>query len=316
MISRRAQPWLGTLVEIVAEGADMPTLLTASDHAFARIASVHAAMSFQSADSELTRVNRAAQSDWVALSPDLAAVFAAALDYARASAGLFDPSVAGWLIESGLLPRHAGFPDAPRPDWRAIELDGDRVRYLDGARVRYARPLLVDLSGIAKGYAVDAALASLRADGVCAATVNAGGDLARFGDDAAPVLVRLPQHPTHTLRLAELTNGAAATSASYFQPDALRHPASGDVLCAGTSVTVLAGDCMTADALTKVVAAGILETKPLRTDAPHTADVLARYGAQAIVLDGAHAMRCPDAVAQARRCDADGWHDLPLEQMA
>ncbi|WP_310447235.1 FAD:protein FMN transferase [Thiobacillus sp.] len=298
MISRRAQPWLGTLVEIVAEGADMPTLLTASDRAFARIAAVHAAMSFQSADSELTRVNREAQTDWAALSPDLAAVFAAALEFARASAGLFDPSVAGWLVAAGCLPRHPGFPAAATPDWRAIELDGDRVRY--------ARPLLVDLSGIAKGYAVDAALASLATSGLAAATVNAGGDLARFGDDAVPVHVRLPQQPTYSLQLAELKNGAAATSASYFQPDALRHPGSGDTLCAGTSVTVLAADCMTADALTKVVATGILETDPLRAGAPHTVHVLARYDAQAIVLDGTHA----------RRCDADGWHDLPLEQVA
>lgn len=294
MMVRRAQPWLGTLVEIVAEGVDMPTLLGASGRAFARAAAIHAAMSFQSSDSELTRVNRTAQSGWAALSPDLAAVFAAALGFADASDGLFDPSVAGWLVESGLLPRHAGFPDAPHPDWRAVELDGDRVRF--------AAPLLVDLSGIAKGYAVDVALASLRADGVAAATVNAGGDLARFGDESVPVHVRLPHQPTHSLHLAGLKNGAAATSAGYFQPDALRHPATGHRLCAHTSVTVLAADCMSADALTKVVAA----------DAARAPQLLALHSAQAIVLDGtpgAHG-------ARAMRCDADGWHDLPLEHAA
>ncbi len=296
MISRRAQPWLGTLIEIVAEGAGMPALLPASDRAFARIAAVHAAMSFQSADSELTHVNRTAQTGWTALSPELAAVFAAALEFARISDGLFDPSVAGWLVESGLLPRHAGFPDTPLPDWRAIELDGDRVRCPDGARVRYARPLLVDLSGIAKGYAVDVALAALRADGVHAAMVNAGGDLAHFGEPALPVHVRLPHRPTHTVPLAALRDGAAATSANYFQPGALRHPGSGETMCTHRSVTVLASDCMTADALTKVVAA----------DATRAPQVLARYAAQAIVLDGARAMRC----------DADGWHTLPLEQAA
>lgn len=283
MISRRAQPWLGTLVEIVAEGADDATLIAASDRAFARIAAVHAQMSFQAADSALSRVNRDAQHDWVTLSPDLAAVFAAALAFARASDGLFDPSVAGRLVESGQLPRHTGFPDATTTDWRGIELDGDRVRY--------TQPLLVDLSGIAKGYAVDVALASLRDAGLVAATVNAGGDLARFGG-ATPIHVRLPQQPTQSVRLAELENGAAATSAGYFQPGALRHPRSGDALCAETSVTVLAPDCMTADALTKVVAA----------DPACATAVLARYSAQAIVLDGKRAM-CSDA---------DGWHDLPV----
>jgi len=288
MISRRAQPWLGTLVEIVAEGTDAATLIAASDRAFARIAAVHTEMCFQAADSPLSHVNREAQHDWVALSPDLAAVFAAALQFARASDGLFDPSVAARLVESGHLPRHAGFPLVAAPDWHGIELDGDRVRYTS--------PLLIDLSGIAKGYAVDVALASLRAAGLPSATVNAGGDLARFGDTATPVHVRLPHHPTHSLRLAELKNGAAATSANYFQPDALRHPRTGETLCANTSVTVLAGDCMTADALTKVVAA----------DPALAPSVLTRHGAQAIVLDGERAMRS----------DTDGWHALPLVRAA
>lgn len=284
MISRRAQPWLGTLVEIVAEGADDATLIAASDRAFARIAAVHAEMSFQDADSALTRVNREAQHDWVALSPDLAAVFAAAMAFARASGGLFDPTVAGRLVESGQLPRHTGFPNAATTDWRSIEFDGDRVRY--------AQPLLVDLSGIAKGYAVDVALATLRDAGLASATVNAGGDLARFGDGPTPIHVRLPQRPTQSVRLAELENGAAATSAGYFQPDALRNPRTGETLCAETSVTVLAPDCMTADALTKVVAA----------DPTCAARVLVRYGAQAIRLDRDSAILS----------DADGWHALPL----
>ena len=297
MMLRRAQPWLGTLVEIVVEGDDTSRLLTATERAFARIAAVHAAMSFQSADSELTHVNRAAQSDWIALSPDLAIVFAAALDIARASDGLFDPSVAGWLVASGQLPRHPGLPAGTTPDWRAIELDG--------ARVRYTQSLIVDLSGIAKGYAVDVALASLAADGVLAATVNAGGDLARFGDAAVPVHVRLPHQPAQSLHLAELANGAAATSAGYFQPDALRHPVSGDRLCVHSSVTVLAADCQTADALTKAVAA----------DAARAPGLLAHYAAQAIVLDSTSAEPCAQGV-RARRCDADGWHELPLEDAA
>jgi thiamine biosynthesis lipoprotein len=287
MILRRAQPWLGTLVDIATEG-DAAVLHAATDAAFARIAEVHSAMSFQCAESELTRVNRIAQRDWAALSPALAVVMCAALEFARASEGLFDPSVAGWLVASGLLPRHAGFPDAPAPDWRAIEFDGDRVRYV--------RPLLVDLSGIAKGHAVDVALAHLATAGVAAATVNAGGDLVHFGERAIPVHVRLPHRPTHSLPLAVLTHGAVATSADYFQPHALRHPGTGQHLCADASVTVLAADCMTADALTKIVAA----------DAMRAPRLLARYGAQAIVIDH----------AGARRGDADGWHALSLEQAA
>jgi thiamine biosynthesis lipoprotein len=288
MMLRRAQPWLGTLVEISAEGVDEAVMNRAIDRAFACVARVHAAMSFQAPDSELTYINRTAQTGWVRLTPALATVFAAAIDFARASDGLFDPSVAGWLVEAGQLPQHPGLPDAPAPNWRAIDLDG--------ARVRYTQPLLVDLSGIAKGYAVDSALASLAADGAEEATVNAGGDLAHFGPTGVPVYVRLPHLPTHRLRVAEVQNGAVATSGGYFQPAALLHPVSAVPLCAQGSVTVFAPNCMTADALTKVVAA----------DAAHAPQILAAYGAQAIVLK-------PD---EARFCDANGWHELPLQEPA
>lgn len=288
MTLRRAQPWLGTLVEIAAAGAPAGELNTAAERAFARIAAVQSALSFQDAASELTRLNRRARHDWVALSPDASAVLSAALAFARASGGLFDPSVGGLLVESGQLPRHPGFPDHAAPDWRAIELDGDRVRF--------ARPLLLDFSGIAKGYAVDAALAVLREAGVATATVNAGGDLACFGEEAIPLAVRHPRQPTRMLRLAELRLGAAATSAGYFQPGCLRHPRSGEALCANASVTVLAADCMTADALTKAVAAD-----PARAPA-----ILAYFGAQAILLDGTHG----------RFGDAGGWQAFPLERAA
>lgn len=288
MIVRRAQPWLGTLVEIAVEGDGAARLHAACDRAFAHIAAIHAAMGFQSPDSELTRINRSAWRDWVALSPDLATVLAAALDFARASDGAFDPSVAARLVAAGHLPRHPGFPDAPVVDWRAIELDGDRVRF--------SAPLLVDLSGIAKGHAVDRALASLRVHAIVAASVNAGGDLARFGPHAAPVHLRLPHRPTTVLAVAELANGAVATSAGYFQPGHLRHPVQGTPLCETSSVTVLADDCLTADALTKAVAA----------DPARAPVLLARYGAQAILLDA----------TGASTCGADGWRPLPLEQAA
>ena len=288
MSLRRAQPGLGTLVEIAAVGASADELNAAITRAFARIAAVQMALSFQDAASELTRINREAQRDWVVLSPDAAAVLAAALEFARASNGLFDPSVGGLLVESGRLPRHPGFPDHAVTDWRAIELDGDRVRY--------ARPLLLDFSGIAKGYAVDAALDVLREVGLATATVNAGGDLARFGEGTAPLAVRHPQQPTLTVQLAELRNGAAATSANYFQPGALRHPRSGEVLCASASVTVLAADCMTADALTKAVAA----------DPARAPIVLARFDAQAILIDGEHG----------HLGDACGWRGFPVARAA
>ena len=289
---QRAQPWLGTLVEIAAEGADTTRINAAIEQAFARIAAIHGAMSFHDAGSELSHVNRHAVHDWVALSADLAQVFGSALDFAAASDGLFDPSVAPWLVETGHLPHHVDMPTDSTPDWQAIELDGDRVRF--------ARPLLVDFGGIAKGYAVDAALAVLSDTGMASARVNAGGDLARFGGSAEPVRVRHPAHPTLSLHLADLHHGAAATSAGYYQAAAspLRHPHTGGQLCRTLSVSVLAPACLAADALTKIVAAD-----PQRAPA-----LLGRQGAQAILIDP-----LSPAIAVG---DGDGWCTLPCEAAA
>ena len=289
---QRAQPWLGTLVEIATEGADHAMTHAAIGRAFARIAAIHGAMSFHDPDSELSRVNRRAARDWVALSGDLAQVFGAVLEFAAASDGLFDPSVAPWLIETGHLPRHPHMPAEAAPDWRAIELDGDRVRF--------ARPLLVDFGGIAKGYAVDAALAVLRDAGMASARVNAGGDLARFGGSAEPMRVRHPARPTLSLHLADLQNGAVATSAGYYQAAAspLRHPHTGAELCRTLSVSVLAPTCLAADALTKIVAAA-----PQRAPA-----LLGRKGAQAILIDPAS-----QAITLG---DGEGWRPLPQEAAA
>jgi thiamine biosynthesis lipoprotein len=272
-----------------------PAMLNAAiERAFARVAALHGALSFHAVDSELSRVNRHATRDWVALSDDLARVFSVALDFAAASDGLFDPSVAPWLVETGHLPRHPHMPAEPTPDWQAIELDGDRVRF--------ARPLLIDFGGIAKGYAVDAALAVLRDAGMDSARVNAGGDLARFGDNTEPVRVRHPAHPTHSLHLADLQNGAVATSAGYYQAEAiaspLRHPHTGSELCRSLSVSVLAPTCLVADALTKIVAA----------DPLHATALLGRQGAQAILIE-------PTSTAITIG-DGDGWRTLQYEAAA
>jgi thiamine biosynthesis lipoprotein len=293
---QRAQPWLGTVVEIAAEGADAAMTNAAIGRAFARIAAIHGAMSFHDANSELSQVNRHAARDWVALSGDLARVFAAAHEFAAASDGLFDPSVAPWLVETGHLPRHPHMPTEAAPDWQSIELDGDRVRF--------TRPLLVDFGGIAKGYAVDAALTMLYGAGMASARVNAGGDLARFGGRAEPVRVRHPAQPTRSLHLAELQNGAVATSAGYYQAEAaaspLRHPHSGAELCRALSVSVLAPTCLAADALTKIVAAD-----PQRAPA-----LLGRQGAQAILVD-------PSGPAVTVTVgDGEGWRALPHEATA
>jgi thiamine biosynthesis lipoprotein len=128
-----------------------------------------------------------------------------------------------------------------------------------------------DLGGIAKGYAVDLAIAALELHGVTSACVNAGGDLRVIGPSAWPVSIRAPGDPAAIAVRLELRNAALATSANYFSAKRLRGDIAvsplvdgrdGRALTDATSVTVRAPTCAVADALTKVVMASGDATHP------------------------------------------------------
>ncbi len=250
---RRARPLLGTLVEIQASGLPSARLERAVEKAFAAVARVQALMSFHDPASDLSRINRLAATRTVRVHATTWTVLRHAVALARASDGLFDPSARPGEIS--------------RANWRAIRL-------LPGHRVRFLAPLTLDLGGIAKGYAVDRAVAALRRADVPRGLVNAGGDLRVFGPSSAPVHVRHPARPGVFFPLGELHDGALATSALTYA-DALLDPRTGTACGHGLSITVLAPTALLADALTKVVAVDPTAARPL----------LARHRARAVILD-------------------------------
>jgi len=265
--SMRAQVWLGTLVEIALPAAEATDARFAA--AFAAIAHVHRKMSAHHPASDVARIARSAHRRAVHVDPDTYAVLELAQTLARETGDAFDVTVAPVLVRSGLLPARAAGRGARCGRMHALRLKR-------GLRVGADAPLALDLGGIAKGYAVDRAVAALRAAGAPSGLVNAGGDLVAFGSENwMPIRVRHPRNPGLALRLFEVKDAAVATSADYF-----RHPR--NVLVARTgrarpfpgSITVIAPTCMLADALTKIVA-----LEPARATA-----ILARYGAQAFRL--------------------------------
>ncbi len=254
---RRARPLLGTLVEIAARGGNGARVAQAVASAFAVMGTVHRLMSFHDSASDVTRLNRRAARTPIRVHAWTFAVLEEAQKVARASNGLFDVTVASVLTRQRILP---ATPGAPVPHRRASFRD---VRLLPGLRVRFSRPLLLDLGGIAKGFAVDRAIDCLRTAGVCSGVVNAGGDLRCFGPAPHRVHVRDPIRPDRLLPLAELRDGAIATSAAYFSTmhragrpvSALVHPRRPAFVPSG-SVSVAARRCVTADAWTKVILLG------------------------------------------------------------
>ena len=281
---RRAQPWLGTLVAItIRDAGDCPDVQAACDSAFAAVARVHALMSFHDPRSELSALNRDAARAPVAVSPWTRAVLERAVEVGAASGGRFDCAVAAALVRAGRLPAPQG---APAPLSPAGDSCGshERLEFLPGDRIRYRRPMLIDLGGIAKGFAVDRAVEALHAAGIAAASVNAGGDLRVFGGTAETISVRRPDAPGRAMPMVTLHDAALATSAHYFggwtapehgvQMTPFIDPRDGTCCGHGLSVTVVAPDCATADALTKVVLVSADEHDP----------ALERFGAAARII--------------------------------
>lgn len=272
----RARPLLGTLVEIAASGADADGVQLAISDAFDVVAQIHDLMSYHADTSDISRINRDGYVQAVTVDAHTMRVLHMAQKLAEASGGLFDISIAPTLTKLGFLPRRANMPRiSGQGNWQHIQLAANQVRL--------TRQLRIDVSGIAKGYAVDCAVAVLRQAGMVAGRVSAGGDLRVFGDLAQTVHVRHPNNATQLLPIVALTQGAAATSAGYFTQrryqgrwvTPLINPHTRSAADIQRSVTVLADDCMTADALTKVVHA----------DPASTISVLQQFNARAIMLE-------------------------------
>lgn len=227
---RRAQPWLGTLVEIGVPSDTLNEALVnqAIQDAFAVVAQVHRSMSRFDPHSDVCRFHQASVGEAVRINGHTARVLALAEELHELTHGLFDVALGTgrWRLDQS--------------HWTKLD---------EGTRV--------DLGGIAKGYAVDAAITALQDRQIPVAWVNAGGDLRVIGT-SVPVDLR-DEASGGVRRWAEIQDAAMATS--YFGPDAASR-LHGDSHAA--HVTVAASRCAVADALTKVVAqVGIEKAEPL-----------------------------------------------------
>ena len=272
---RRCRPLLGTFVEIAARGRDERLLAHGIEAGFDAIARVNRLMSFHDPASDVSRMNRDAFPKGVIVHPWTWQVMKTAKRFAEESHGTFDISIASLLTKWNCLPRHT-FQFSPTATSRDIFL---RRNY----EVFFRRALIVDLGGIAKGFAVDRAIEALKDNGVVSGIVNAGGDLRTFGPASQLIHVRHPTEPTRVAGVVRLRERAMATSGVYFQRrkhhgqyvSPLLDGRSGRSARELITVSVAAAECMAADALTKIVFVMREKAAPL----------LAKYRADALLLE-------------------------------
>ncbi len=227
---------------------------------------VNSKMSTYLEDSELSRFNRHAEASAFEVSVATLEVVAAALGVARLTGGAYDvtvgPLVDAWGFGSGADALDLSDEEIRRfadsVGYEKLELDVE-ARTLSKRRA----DLAVDLSSLAKGYAVDRVAAALAAEGFADVWVEVGGEVRAAGSNADGRIWRLgierPQlEPGALQRIVPLDGAAAATSGdyrNYHERDGARishiiDPRSGSpVRHRLTSVSVVHEQCMVADAL-------------------------------------------------------------------
>jgi FAD:protein FMN transferase len=272
--TRRCRPLLGTFVEIALRDGDSALREVAFSTAFAAIEKVQCLMSFFEDSSDVSRLNREAFKKPVRVHDWTWRVLAQSENFAIQSEGAFDITVAPLLSKWGYLPNH--YEADSDATFRDIILGPDRM-------VQFARPLSIDLGGIAKGFAVDRAVEALQEIGIRNGTINAGGDLRIFGTEPQRVYIRDPANPMAAVGVAFLRNRAIATSGTYFTlkvwsnmtVSPLIDPTSARALITDVSVAVSAPNCLTADALTKIVL----------NQRESSRDILRGFRADAVILE-------------------------------
>lgn len=223
-------------------------------------------MSTYRQDSEISRLNRAPIGEWVRVSEGLHYVVSHALALTKETDGAFDVTVGRLVSLWGFGPEPATGP----PSAAAVHEERQRVGP-DALEVRPSPPALsrrrnvmIDLSAIAKGFAVDEVAQSLEEMGIERYLVEIGGELRVRGMNAGALPWRVGVQVPSTAefgtvqRAFSLIVGAVATSGDYrnfLVRDGVRYSHTIDPRTGYpthhelASVTVLEASAMVADAL-------------------------------------------------------------------
>ncbi len=258
-VVREARPLMGTVATVEAVAANEGTATRAVEAAFLALHHVDTIANVMDPESDIGRVNRAAAGMPTVVDPDLAELAMFALSIAEETGGRFNPAV-GPLVEAYGLKGRPRFPDdaemtalLPLCDYSKVTVPDERSIVLE------EEGMFLDLSAVAKGWAVDRAYEVLLDGGCAAGLVEAGGEVRCFGGDVRDEPWRIgindPWGPG-VYGVIELEKGVLATSGTYEQTFEVEgavfshiiDPFTGLPAEGPSSVTVMAPDCATADA--------------------------------------------------------------------
>jgi thiamine biosynthesis lipoprotein len=245
---RESQTLMGTLINLILVTDDAQNGRFAIDATFAEMRRLIAIFDHRQADNTLSQLNQ--QGRLTSPQPELLSVLSQAIAVGDLTGGAFDVSIKPLLDAVRDEKEVADYQKFV--DYRRIQVHDSEIVLQPG--------MALTLDGIAKGSVVDGAVAALQAQGYENVLVEAGGDLVGNGRSAANTPWHIGiQHPRQAgtiMATLPISAQAVATSGDYmnaFTADFSRHhildPRTGQSPAQSASVTVLAANAATADAL-------------------------------------------------------------------
>ncbi len=262
---------MGTTIRVEVWHEDAKLRQQGIDKVLEEMERVNRLMSPYIEDSQLSKINKHAHEGPVEVDQDLFDVINRSLEVSRLTSGAFDITYAsvGHLFNyrKEIKPSEEEIEQARTLiDYKNVVLDKDHssVAFLK-------QGVKIDLGGIAKGFAVDQSIQHLRDLGIQHALVSAGGDTRLLGDRlgrAWLVGIRDPSNTEEVIVMLPLQDEALSTSGDYerfFIEDGEKyhhiiHPNTGKSASEVRSVSILASDSTTTDALsTSIFVMGVSE---------------------------------------------------------
>jgi len=302
----RDEAIMGTAIHVELWSEDAALAQRALDAVMAEMHRIDRLMSPYKSDSELSRVNREAARAAVPVGAEMFGLVERSLHFSRLSDGAFDITFAGvghlYDYRQGIAPGAAALQRARHNvGWQHLVLDAK------ARTIRFAREgVRIDLGGFAKGHVVDTSITILKDLGVANAVVAAGGDSYVLGDRCGrpwSIAIRDPRDAKRVVAVLPLQDTSISTSGDYeryFERDGVRHhhlidPKTGTSPRALHSVTILAADGLTSEALSKSVFVMGLE-RGMRL-------VESQTGVDAVVVDAAGTLHFSSGLAAPGRPD-------------
>jgi thiamine biosynthesis lipoprotein len=190
----------------------------------AQLNRVNELMSTYDPTSEVSRFNNQASTDWFAVSDETAQVVELSMQISKMTGGAFDISV-GPLVDLwgfGAAERSEHLPTAEQVNKQLAKVGYQQLQLRqEAAALRKLHPQLqIDLSAVAKGYAVDLLAGLLKQQGITNFLVEVGGEMRVAGRrvDGTPWRIAIEKPDEGAREVASvflLTETAIATSGNY-----------------------------------------------------------------------------------------------------